>query len=248
MKKLAFAALIVLLFSNFISCTTDYYYPVEEQEMTDLPADSAEDPADDPMDDPATDQNDPDNSDPASDADPDAGYITYYGDVEPILKQLCVACHNTTIHEDGVDLSTYDKAKYSFNDIIESMQEDDDDIMPPSGPVDYSIIATILDWKVDGFREGQVSAPDTGNTDGTYTYTADIKPLIDQECIVCHGATGAAAGFDISSYDKTVSQIDAIIARIDLQTGQAGVMPTAGRMAENKIQAFIDWYTQGMPE
>jgi len=248
MKKLAFASLFVLLFSNLTSCTTDYYFPVEEPEMSGISDDSTENTSDDSSDEPPADPNNPENNDQASDADPDAGYITYHGDVEPILKQLCVACHNAAIHEDGVDLSTYEKAKYEYNNIIEAMQEDEDDIMPPSGPVDYSIIETILSWKDDGLREGQVSAPDTGNTDGTYTYTADIKPLIDQECIVCHGATSATAGFDISSYDKTVNQIDAIIGRIDLQTGQAGVMPTSGRMEEIKIQKFIDWYTQGMPE
>ncbi len=133
---------------------------------------------------------------------------------------------------------------------IESMQEDDeeDDIMPPSGSVSNDIIQTIVYWKQDGLREGQASPDDPGNTDGSFTYTDDIKSIIDQECIACHGATGAAAGFDISTYQKAVSQIDLILARIDLQTGQNGVMPVAGRMAEEKITAFVEWKAQGLPE
>lgn len=234
------------LFLILASCTTEYPL-TDAEEANDIYEDVISDPSGDNSGN-TSDTDSTTDSPQNSEEDPDAGYVTYYGDVEPLLNQLCVACHNSSVHEDGVDISTFDLARSQVDDIIESMQEEEDDVMPPGGPVADDIIQTFVSWKNDGLREGEADSTDPGNPDGTYTYTGDIKTLIDQECIACHGATGAAAGFDISTYQKTVNQIDLIIARIDLQTGQNGVMPVAGRMAEEKIQAFIAWQSQGMPE
>ncbi|MBT8204380.1 MAG: hypothetical protein KJO20_03300 [Eudoraea sp.] len=231
-----------------LSCTTDYYYPEEEQ-MDDInsPADPSD--SDSSADDPSTGEGIP--ADPPE-TDPYAGLITYQVDVKPILDQLCVVCHNTTLAEDGVDLSSYYLAKVQIDDILESMQEeeDEDDIMPPSGRVDNTILETLMLWKADGLLEGEAPPedPDSGTSDGTYTYSYDIAAIIDAECILCHGATSPDAGYDISTYQKTVNQIDLFVARIDLQTGQAGVMPPAGRMDEATIQMIKDWVDQGMPE
>lgn len=249
MKKLVIVRTsLVCVFLFLYSCTSEYpsmetddSIGIYEDPGTVSDGNSSGDPAN-----PA----DPADPPPNSEEDPDAGYVTYYRDVEPILKQLCVSCHNANLHEDDVDLSSYLLAKSRVDAIIESMQEDDDedDLMPPSGRAANDIIQTIIYWKQDGLREGQVTPEDPGDTDGLFTYAEDISVIISQECIACHGQTGAAAGFDISTYEKTVSQIEQILARIDLQTGQSGIMPVAGRMSENKIQAFKDWKDQGMPE
>lgn len=80
------------------------------------------------------------------------------------------------------------------------------------------------------------------------TYTTHIKGLIDSYCISCHGAVNPSAGFDISTFTKAKNNMNAIISRIDLQTGQAGIMPTSGRMTETTIQTFKNWETQGLTE
>ncbi len=231
-----------------LSCTSDYYNP-DEEEMEDINSPVNPSDSDSNTDDPSTGEGTPEDP---PETDPYAGLITYQVDVKPILDQLCVACHNTSLAEDGVDLSSYYLAKVQIDDILESMQEeeDDDDIMPPSGRAENSIIETLITWKTDGLLEGEAPPedPDSGSSDGTYTYTSDIAAIIDAECILCHGATSPAAGYDISTYQKTVNQIDLFLARIDLQTGQAGVMPPAGRMDEATIQKIKDWVDQGMPE
>lgn len=243
-----------ILFLVFpLSCTTDYYFEeplVDESSDTsenDDPDESASDPSN-PGEDPTQGSGSPDNPDTAN---PYAGRVTYEVDVKPILNQLCVACHNPSLHEDGVDLSTYALAKSNINDILESMQEDDsDDIMPPSGRVDNAVIQTLYTWVSDGLLEGEAPPedPDTGSTDGMYTYTADIINIIDRECIFCHGASSPAGGYDISTYQKVVDQIGVFLDRIDLQTGQVGIMPPAGRMDETTIQTIKDWIDQGMPQ
>ena len=243
-----------ILFLVFpLSCTTDYYFEdplVDETGNTpesDDPNESASDPAN-PGEDPTQGSGSPDTPDTT---DPNAGKVTYEVDVKPILNQLCVACHNAQLHEDGVDLSTYTLAKGNINDILESMQEDDsDDIMPPSGRVDDAVIQTLYAWVSDGLLEGVPPSddPGTGSSDGMYTYTADIVSIINKECIFCHSASSPAGGYDISTYQKVVDQIGVFLDRIDLQTGQAGIMPPAGRMDEATIQIIKDWIDQGMPE
>jgi mono/diheme cytochrome c family protein len=258
MKKMLFIFGILFLISP-IACTSDYWgedplmEEVSETPDADNPDGSSSDSPGDtntnpPSDNPSSGDGSANNPDAT---DPFAGKVTYQGDVKPILNQLCVACHNAQVHEDGVDLSTYYLAKENIDDILEAMQEDDyDDIMPPSGRVDDAIIETLYAWINDGLLEGEEPDPntDTGPTDGTYSYTTDIAAIIDNQCILCHGANSPSAGFDISTYQLLVSQIDLVMARIDLQTGQAGIMPPAGRMNEATIQQIKDWIAQGMPE
>jgi mono/diheme cytochrome c family protein len=241
MKKRTLIFMGIVAIALALSCTSDRLQeetPYEEATTNpDLP-------------DSASSGNDtPDNT---SGTDPNAGFITYEADVKPILNQLCVACHNSALKEDGVDLSTYYLAKTQINDIIESMQEEEgeDDLMPPSGRVDGAIIQTLISWKTDGLLEGEATPDDqgSGGSDGNYTYTSDISGIIADQCILCHGPNNPAGGYDISTYQKTVDQIGLFIARIDLQTGQAGVMPPAGRMDEAIIQKIKDWVDQGMPE
>ena len=104
-------SLVMILFS----CTSDYH-SLDGEDANDLYEDATSPP---PGDNSGNSSNDDGTNDPAPNSaeDPDAGYVTYYRDVEPILKQLCVSCHNATLHEDGVDLSTYMLAKSNVDDI-----------------------------------------------------------------------------------------------------------------------------------
>lgn len=182
---------------------------------------------------------------------------TYLGQVQPILNQLCVTCHNSVKHEEGVDLSSYSKAKSSIDKIIGSMSKQDDEVMPPSGKVADNLIQTMRDWKTDGLMEGSVSTGGTtggtttggttgGGTATSVTYAGIIQGILTQQCTACHGATNAAANLNLTTYTNAKNNIGIIINRIDLQNGQSGIMPTSGRMSEANIQAFKDWQIQGL--
>ncbi len=253
MKKLAILFMGLSAIALPLSCTSDFYSQDEDPivDVSNPDASDSEDSNSDAADNPADDPGQGDGtSEDSSWTNPYEGLITYEVDVKPIMNQLCVSCHNAALKEDGVDLSTYYLAKVQIDDILESMQEDGDDIMPPSGRVDDAILQTLQTWKTDGLLEGEAPPedPDSGTADGNYTYTGDIAGIINDYCIACHGASSPAAGYDISTYQKTVDQIDVFIERIDLQTGQAGVMPPSGRMDEAIIQKIKDWVDQGMPE
>lgn len=260
MKKFVLQGIALLGLALALSCVSEYPYPGEDQLEEAAQASDSENSGDSTDD--ATPENEPPIADPGADTtplpedplstDPNAGKVTYLADVAPIMNQLCVACHNASLHEDGVDLSTYELTRMNFNDILESMMEDEeeDDLMPPGVRVDATIIQTLLAWKTDGMLEGQVPAEDPVvlPPDGSLSYTANILTVFEDNCIMCHNINMAAGGFDMSTYQKTADQIDLIMARMELQTGQAGVMPPAGQMDAATLQLIRDWIDQGMPE
>lgn len=45
-----------------------------------------------------------------------------------------------------------------------------------------------------------VSATITGSGVSTYTYTTDVRPIINADCVQCHGPSQRQAGVDLSSY------------------------------------------------
>ena len=258
MKKYLLHGIALMGLAMALSCVSEYPYPGEDQLEEAAQASDSENSTN--QSDDTTAENDPQTGDAGSETtpppedpqltDPDAGKVTYLADVVPIMNQLCVACHNASLHQDGVDLSTYELTKMNISDILESMQEEEDDIMPPSGRVDNAIIQTLLTWKYDGLLEGQAPAEDPIPIppDGTLSYTANILTIFEDNCIMCHNANMPAGGFDISTYQKTVDQIDLIMSRMELQTGQTGVMPPAGRLDAATLQMIQAWIDQGMPE
>jgi mono/diheme cytochrome c family protein len=260
MKKYLLHGIALMGLAMALSCVSEYPYPGEDQLEDAAQASDSNDSGD--QSDDTTPENDPQTGDAGADAtpppedppltDPDAGKVTYLADVVPIMNQLCVACHNASLHEDGVDLSTYELTKLNFNDILESMQEEEgeDDLMPPGVRVDNAIIQTLLAWKYDGLLEGQAPAADPIPLppDGSLSFTANILTVFEDNCIMCHNATVPAGGFDMSTYQKTVDQIDLIMARMELQSGQTGVMPPAGQLDAATLQMIQAWIDQGMPE
>ncbi len=258
MKKHLLLGLGVCALVFPLSCTSDYMKQDDnlfEQSGPDADSENSDDPAgddstqnDDPLTDPGT--NPADTPGDTTAIDPFAGLVTYLGEVQPIMNQLCVSCHNAALHEDGVDVSTYQFARLNIDEILESMTEDEDDIMPPSGRVDNAILQTLAAWKADGLLEGQASEEDPTPLppDGTITYTANILTLFANNCNMCHGANAPAGGFNMSTYQLAVDQIDLIIARMELQSGQVGVMPPAGPVSATQLQMLRDWIDQGMPE
>ncbi len=79
------------------------------------------------------------------------------------------------------------------------------------------------------------------NDTATYTYTADIKPLMTSNCAYgsCH-VSGAQAP-DLSNYNSLKANISSVKNRaIDLKT-----MPTGGPMSPANISKLSKWISDG---
>ncbi|GLB52210.1 hypothetical protein NBRC110019_12490 [Neptunitalea chrysea] len=80
------------------------------------------------------------------------------------------------------------------------------------------------------------------------TYTANVKSIIDANCVNCH-APGQTASFRLlTNYTEVVSamQNTNMLDRIQRQNGESGLMPANGRMSQNNIDIILQWNEDGL--
>ncbi|MGH1519784.1 c-type cytochrome [Chryseobacterium sp. JK1] len=76
-------------------------------------------------------------------------------------------------------------------------------------------------------------------------YTADIKPIMDNNCASCHSATSFKP---LVTYDQVKNNIDGILDRIQRANGVPGKMPQGGSLSSAQINIFIKWKADGLTE
>ncbi|OXG03940.1 hypothetical protein BC749_105286 [Flavobacterium araucananum] len=82
------------------------------------------------------------------------------------------------------------------------------------------------------------------------TYTKNVKSIIDANCVGCH-QNGRSAGFrPLTTYAEVKVAVEnaGLLNRIQLQSGQQGIMPQAGRMSQANIDIIVKWNTDGLKE
>jgi uncharacterized membrane protein len=79
------------------------------------------------------------------------------------------------------------------------------------------------------------------------TYTSNVKPVIENNCLSCHSAAGAQYPI-METYVqlRDATEIGAVICRIDDQSCGA-VMPQSGRMPQTSINTIKKWAANGYP-
>jgi hypothetical protein len=77
------------------------------------------------------------------------------------------------------------------------------------------------------------------------TYTANVKSIIDNNCLSCHSVAGSQfPTMETYSQVKNAAQNGNMICRIDDQSC-GSVMPVTGRMEQIKINIIKKWATNG---
>lgn len=84
------------------------------------------------------------------------------------------------------------------------------------------------------------------------TYTEHVKPIIDNNCIVCHAAVpqnGAPMPLMTYSQVKNAVQERGLLDRISRPQGTPGMMPNGGtRLPQHQIDLIFQWNAQGLQE
>lgn len=91
---------------------------------------------------------------------------------------------------------------------------------------------------------------DTTVITDTITYTANVKSIIDANCVSCH-ANGRSASFrPLTTYAevKDAVQSAGVLDRIQRQNGEDGIMPQTGRMPQSDINVILQWSADGLRE
>jgi uncharacterized membrane protein len=99
----------------------------------------------------------------------------------------------------------------------------------------------------DDLIEPIVIAPDV-----SVTYDANVKSIIDNNCIVCHNnppVNGASTSLVTYNDVKTSVESIGLIGRISSQAGDPGAMPLGGpRLPQNFIDIVTQWQADGLLE
>lgn len=79
------------------------------------------------------------------------------------------------------------------------------------------------------------------------TYTNNVKPIIENNCLACHSAVAAELPtMETYAQVRDAAENGNMICRIDDQSC-GGVMPQTGRMPQNRINTIKKWVANGYP-
>lgn len=86
--------------------------------------------------------------------------------------------------------------------------------------------------------------------EGPVTYNANVKSIVDNNCVVCHNSAGQASFRPLTTYAEVKAAVEeaGLLDRIQLQNGEPGVMPSTGRMPQSTIDVILQWNTDGLLE
>ncbi|MHA3789826.1 cytochrome c [Flavobacterium hauense] len=86
--------------------------------------------------------------------------------------------------------------------------------------------------------------------DGDVTYDANVKSIIDANCVSCHSDGNVAAFRLLMTYSQVKDAVENadLLGRIQKQNSEPGVMPQGGRMPQSKIDVILQWNEDGLLE
>jgi hypothetical protein len=97
--------------------------------------------------------------------------------------------------------------------------------------------------------EDDLTIPLTSNTT---KYIQNIKPIIDNNCVACHGTTpSAGAQTSLVTYNQVKTSVlnNGLIDRVSRAQDASGMMPYQGtRLPQTTIDLITDWNTDGLLE
>lgn len=115
------------------------------------------------------------------------------------------------------------------------------------------LVLTLTVISCSGGGDDPVTPPVTPPTGGggttvtNPTYTANIKTIIDNNCISCHGPGGENSAVPLLTYAQVSAKAPEIKVRIEKPAGDPQVMPKGGKLSQTNIDLINKWIANGMP-
>ncbi len=91
----------------------------------------------------------------------------------------------------------------------------------------------------------------TGCDTTAVTYTSTIAPLLNGNCMGCHGNSSPSAGVSLTSYTlvKQYASTGQLSGTVNQSAGyEAKLMPPGGKMDNCKLKQIDKWIRLGMPQ
>lgn len=179
-----------------------------------------------------------------------------------IFQELCAQCHGPN-GEGGIGPSFVDaefKSRHTETSLFNVINEGHEaTAMIGWGEV---LSAEQIQQLVEFIIQMELAEPVTEEPSPIITdapkFSADVMPIFEAECIVCHGSLG---GWDASSYEAVMTTGNnapvvipgdsegSLLAQKLLGTHTKGaIMPPSGKLADGEIQIIVDWIDAGALE
>lgn len=96
-----------------------------------------------------------------------------------------------------------------------------------------------------GTTSGNTSGSTTDNSSTTtnVTYTSNVKPIIDTNCIACHFSGGESPTLGTYTQVKNAASSGKLLCTI--QALGCRTMPPSGKMSQSNIDLILLWKSQG---
>ncbi len=194
----------------------------------------------------------------------DTSIVYFDAQILPILRANCAmsGCHDDASRQDGVVLTTYEKVmqtadvrpnNLSGSDLYEVITESrEDKVMPPPPRPRLSAAQTALiaRWINQGAKrltcDQNASACDSLNI----SFTQHIKPIIQNQCLGCHGQLNPGAGLNFSTYAgvATAAGNGRLLGSVTHQAGYRPMPLGGAKMSTCHIAQLRTWINAGFPD
>ena len=186
-------------------------------------------------------------------------------DILPLLNSSCATagCHDNTTAKEGYRMTSYTniaqntslvkKGNYLDSKLYKVIVDNGEDRMPPAPASRLTLdqIEKIKIWISQGAINSNclVTACDTS---GTISYASQVWPIIQNNCLGCHPATGTTNNVSLGNYTQVSAAARSMRNGISLLSGvvhqQTGFkpMPQNGKLDKCKIATIDKWISQGM--
>lgn len=189
----------------------------------------------------------------------DSDTVYFQNDIAPILQSNCAfsGCHGNGSARRGVNLSTYadiiNTVEIKVNDPTGSdlyevlVDPNPQERMPqaPRSPLSQADIEAIRIWISQGALNNSCSSCDTSK----YTFTADIKPIIDAYCKGCHSGSSPSGGILLSTYNEiqSLAVSGRLYGSISHQSAYTAMPLNQPKLPQCQIDQIKNWIDSGSP-
>lgn len=191
--------------------------------------------------------------------------IIYFNQqVLPILASNCAlsGCHDAITRQDGVELTSYERVMQTADvrpgdldgsDLYEVITEQDsDDVMPPppNARLSPDQIQLIADWIIQGAQNLDCDANAGECNTENISYSADVRPVIQNHCQGCHSGAAPSAGIDLSAYNgvQTLAADGRLYGVIVPLAGYVPMPYNGTPLNDCVVDQIKSWIDAGAPE
>lgn len=186
--------------------------------------------------------------------------ICFEEQILPLFQTNCAksGCHNVSSHKEDYVLDSYDHivakgivaGNHSSSKLYQVLTSNGgEDVMPPwpDKPLSPQQINLIAQW----IDEGAQNTTNCSNQCDTslFTYSGEVRPIIDLHCVGCHNNTTQNGGLNLSTYTgvQTVALNGKLSGTINFQTGYPQMPPGGQKLSDCNITQIMKWIKAGAP-